>query len=296
MMPDPGNKEMYEHFLRTVMPFLQANTMISRYLADAALHKHANPLNAHGAKVYSQNDEDGITFEILRRLDIGNGVFAELGVGNGTENNTLALIAAGWGGFWLGNEELTFDCNPGNVEHPKFSYERSWINRANVVDLYQGGLAAIRQDHCELISVDLDGNDLYITEALLESGAAPRLFIVEYNATFLPPIRFSIDYDDTHTWAGDDYMGASLASFADLFERFGYFLVACNITGSNAFFVRSEDAARFADVPRQIELLYAPPKYFLTGLDSRGHPISMRTIERHFRELNSRAEEAVRPI
>ncbi len=140
-----------------------------------------------------------------------------------------------------------------------------------------------------MISVDLDGNDLYIVEALLESGAAPRLFIVEYNATFLPPIKFSIDYDENHTWNGDDYMGASLASFADLFERFGYRLVACNITGSNAFFVRSEDAGSFADVPRQIELLHAPPKYFLTGLDSRGHSISMRTIERHFRELNSQA-------
>jgi hypothetical protein len=292
-MSDPSGQELYDQFLKMVVPYLQANTLILRYLADAALHKHANPLNAHGAKVYSQSDEDGITFEILRRLKIGGGVFAELGVGDGTENNTLALIAAGWGGFWLGNEELTFDCNPGNVEHPNFSYERSWISRVNVVGLYQDGLAAIRQDHCDVISVDLDGNDLYIVEALLESGAAPRLFIVEYNATFLPPIKFSIDYDESHTWIGDDYMGASLASFDELFERFGYFLVACNITGSNAFFVRSEDAASFADVPRQIDLLYAPPKYFLTGLDSRGHPISIRTIERHFRELNSQAEQPV---
>src|SRR5437016_4741195 len=59
-----------------------------------------NPLNRFGAKYFSQADEDGITLEIVRRLGITVGTFAELGVGNGLENNTLILLANGWRGFW----------------------------------------------------------------------------------------------------------------------------------------------------------------------------------------------------
>jgi len=57
---------------------------------------HPNPLNAFGKKCYSQTDEDGITLEILRRIDcLRNGTYAEYGVGDGTENNTLVLAALG---------------------------------------------------------------------------------------------------------------------------------------------------------------------------------------------------------
>ena len=53
---------------------------------------HINPLNRFGLKCFSQTDEDGITLEILRRIkSLGKGVFAEFGVGDGTENNTLIL-------------------------------------------------------------------------------------------------------------------------------------------------------------------------------------------------------------
>src|SRR5689334_5694165 len=68
-----------------------------------------NPLNRFGAKYFSQADEDGITCEIVRRLGIKNGIFAEFGVGNGLENNTLILLANGWRGFWVGGQDLAFN-------------------------------------------------------------------------------------------------------------------------------------------------------------------------------------------
>ena len=45
--------------------------------------KRPNPLNLYGKKCFSQNDEDGITLEIIKRLNIKKGVFAEVGPGNG---------------------------------------------------------------------------------------------------------------------------------------------------------------------------------------------------------------------
>ena len=48
---------------------------------------HPNPLTKFGTKCFSQTDEDGLTLEILRRLGLEYGVFAEFGVGNGKENS-----------------------------------------------------------------------------------------------------------------------------------------------------------------------------------------------------------------
>ena len=54
-----------------------------------------NPLTSNPYKFFSQSDEDGITLEILRRMQLTNGSFLEFGVGNGLENNTLVLLAHG---------------------------------------------------------------------------------------------------------------------------------------------------------------------------------------------------------
>src|SRR5262245_52344965 len=63
----------------------------------------ANPLNAHSRRFFSQNDEDGILLEILRRLEIsGSFVFLEFGVGDGTQCNTIILLGLGWRGLWIG--------------------------------------------------------------------------------------------------------------------------------------------------------------------------------------------------
>jgi hypothetical protein len=46
--------------------------------------------------------------------------------------------------------------------------------------------SAIAASDVDVLSVDLDGNDLYFTEALL-NVLRPKLVIVEYNAKFPPP-------------------------------------------------------------------------------------------------------------
>ena len=65
-------------------------------------------LNRYGAKYFSQATRTNYC-EIVKRLGITAGTFAELGVGGGLENNTLILLANGWRGFWIGKEDLAFD-------------------------------------------------------------------------------------------------------------------------------------------------------------------------------------------
>src|SRR5690349_2755428 len=104
--------------------------------------QHPNPLNRFGRKCFSQGDEDGITLEILRRLgNLDDGVFAEFGVGEGVENNTLVLAALGWKGFWVGGEKLRFTVEERNPAH--FSYQQEWVTLDNITALAQRGLRAI---------------------------------------------------------------------------------------------------------------------------------------------------------
>ena len=228
------------------------------YKERAAVHK--NPFVLYGETGFSQSDEDGLTKEIIKRLGIVNGSFAEFGVGTGIENNTLVLLALGWRGFWVGGESLDF-----NIEKStRLSFQNQWVTKDNIVDLYNKGLYQINEKSVDVISIDLDGNDYYFCNQLLKSGVSPSLFIVEYNARFAPPIKFVIDYDKNHNWDSSDYYGASLQSFVDLFTKYQYRLICCNAaTGVNAFFVKDINIHLFPEVPDDIEDIYTSPFFIL---------------------------------
>lgn len=237
-----------------------------------------NPLNRFGKKCFSQTDEDGITLEILKRMGVlEGGTYVELGVGDGMENNTLILASLGWSGVWVGVQNLLFDVSKANAK--KFQYLQEWITLENVVILIKGGLGKLGASNPDVISLDLDGNDIYLAEKMLQEGLKPKLFIVEYNGKFPPPVLFQIDYNPKHEWMGDDYFGASLSSFNALFEKFNYRLVCCNShTGSNAFFIDRAYEYAFNEVPSDLDDLYVGPRYFL--YDRHGHPPAVSTVQK----------------
>jgi hypothetical protein len=239
-----------------------------------------NPLNRFGAKYFSQGDEDGLTLEIIKRLGINNGTFAELGVGNGLENNTLILLASGWRGLWIGGEDLAFNHK---LNLKRFCFLKAWMSLENVTNLIREGLESIGIHALDVLSLDLDGNDYYLAREILSAGILPKLFILEYNAKFPPPIKWKIEYNADHSWDATDYHGASLALFAELLSEFSYTLVCCNAaTGANAFFVRNEHLSHFADVPKSIEDIFVECRYQL--YKRWGHLPSPRTVERMLME------------
>jgi hypothetical protein len=235
--------------------------------ADA---KNRNPLTAKGESYFSQNDEDGITLEILRRLKLEKSVFVELGVGNGLENNTIILLASGWRGVWIGGETLAFEASS------RLAFNRAWIDRENVAQLVAEQIKKIGcfpQD-IEFLSIDLDGNDAHLIKPLLESGLRPSVVVCEYNGKFPPPIRFCVAYDPKHQWDVTDYLGASLQVLVDLLD--GYRLVCCNCSGINAFFVRLDLIGQFTDVPTDISINFVPAKGLARS--KTGHRASPKTI------------------
>jgi hypothetical protein len=276
--------------LRALRAFRESRKTPARLLAETrrlldlmllqknrqAMAEHPNPLNRFGRKCFSQADEDGITMEILSRIGaLRNGAYLEFGVGNGTENNTLIPASLGWKGAWVGGEPLAFRSEPNG----KFLFMQQWITLENILELAARGMKHLDVPGIDVLSLDLDGNDIYFAERLLSSTLRPKLYIVEYNAKFPPPVEFQVAYDAAAVWHGDDYFGASLSSFDKLFSRFDYRLVCCNShTGCNAFFVDAAYSDKFQDVPTEIGSLYSEPNY--RSYNNFSHPVSTRTIER----------------
>lgn len=272
-----ARNRLIQPLIPDISPLLrsQYDSLLQAMHAEAA-RTAKNPLNRFGAKYFSQTDEDGITLEIVRRLGLTAGIFAELGVGDGLENNTLILLATGWRGFWIGGEDLAFNhqLNP-----KRLTYLKAWVSLENIVPLMRQGFESVVANELDVLSLDLDGNDFYFAKEILVAGIRPKLFILEYNAKFPPPIKWTISYDAKHVWDGTDYQGASLALFCELLAEFSYTLVCCNAaTGVNAFFVRNEYLPEFGDVPKDLEDIFVGCRYHLYR--RWGHPPSGKTVER----------------
>jgi len=278
-------------FFATALPmkkFLRIPKML-RSLHEVHAHRvrhalHNDPRYADerslipfGNKVYSQSDEDGIIAEIFGRIGTTNKVFVEFGIGNGLENNTLALIFQGWSGLWIeGSQKHTRQIRknlPKTLASGKLKLINDFITRDNIDSLISG---AISESVIDLLSVDIDGNDFHVLEAV--KCIDPRVLVTEYNAKFAPPIRFCLKYNESHMWTGNDCYGVSLKFLEVELRKKGYSLVACSLTGNNAFFVKEELAADKFLTPFTAENHYEPPRFFLASITA-GHRASYETVE-----------------
>jgi hypothetical protein len=235
-----------------------------------------NPFNQFGAKYFSQNEEDGLIEEIFKRINIQSGIFLEFGVGDGLENNSIALLAKSWRGVWLSGQPLAF--SKGDLKSKNLIFKKCWITRESIVSQANECLSLLGDNgKYNMISVDLDGVDIYVLKKLLENNFRPELFVLEYNARFPASVDWSVEYSPDFVWDGSDYFGSSLKAFANLLDSYGYFLVCCSVTGTNAFFVKKEFRNLFQEVPNEIENIYMPPKYYL--FENHGHKVSPLTVK-----------------
>lgn len=222
-----------------------------------------------GFKVYSQNEEDGIIEEIFRRIGYTNRTFVEFGVDDGLENNSLKLILEGWRGLWLEGSAANVEAIQAKfadvIADGRLSIDHAFIDRDNINTI----IGRTFSGEIDLISIDIDGNDIYVMEALKVIN--PRVIVIEYNGKFRPPLSIAQKYDPNFVWAKRDYTGASLAAIEKVAARKGYSLVGCNIMGINAFFVRNDLVADRFQAPFTAEHHYQPARNFLWPTFVAGH-------------------------
>ena len=176
---------------------------------------------------YAQGEEDLIIASLLDQhgMPRDTGTFVEIGVGDGEQNNTRSLAERGWQGTWIGNEALVY--KPTLV-----TFQLAQVELDNLQTL------VLPYDHgCDLFSLDIDGNDYWILERLLEQFIAlPRILVVEYNAHADP--GWIMPYVPHYRWKQGMPFGASLPAWVDLLTPLGYTYECHSRKQVNAFFTR----------------------------------------------------------
>ena len=196
-------------------------------------------------RCYSQNGEDGILLYLFSLLGTEHRRSVEICAGSGLECNTANLIINhGWQGLLVDGDAAQIaqgtafyaQCPTTRISPPTLA--SSWITVDNV--------AALLAEHrfgwdIDLLSLDLDGNDYWIWQALPD--LRPRVVVLEFNALLGPHESLSQPYDPKFQLdlSKQPYRcGASLTAFTRLAVSRGYRLVGLQSLGFNAFFVRDD--------------------------------------------------------
>ncbi len=228
-------------------------------------------LNRFEFQLFSQSGQDGIIAEIVRRLGVSSGTFVEfgVGVGDGFETNTTALLSQGWSGMWIeasGDACSKIGANFGQVlASRRLKLKQSFVTAENIAGLLQEG--GIEREF-DLLSIDIDGNDLYVWKALKEFR--PKLVVIEYNSYFPEWVDWTMPYRPTYEWDGSIEFGASALALARAGDELGYRLVACDLTGSDCFFVRADLCNDRFVGPFDTAQWYQPMRYYL--INRPGYP------------------------
>lgn len=219
------------------------NSALSRAAVTSAL-RNIDPSNPSTWEFsgFSQNGEDGVLDYLSRQLVNPNRYFVEIGTGDGIENNTAWFaIARKYSGVMIEgnpqksrwNEIMISSINLG-VECYNLFVSLESTKSMRELFLYKNP---------DIFSLDIDGNDYYIAESLLEYGLRPKIFVVEYNSVYGPmqslTIRYKDDFNFVEAHESQLYFGASIAGWKKFFLKYGYQFVTVDLNGVNAFFIDS---------------------------------------------------------
>lgn len=181
--------------------------------------------NIHKWKKYSQSCEESYIEFILENLPNKGNHLLEIGAWDGYHlSNTRYFIEKGFSHLLIDGD------NRGNQE-----VKQHIITKDNVLDLLEKYNTPLEFD---LLNIDIDGNDLYIIEKIL-TKYKPSLIVAEYNPIWESHKSKVITYDESHTWASDDYYGFSFLAGKKMAEKNGYVCVFEN-DSLNMYFVRKE--------------------------------------------------------
>jgi hypothetical protein len=198
------------------------------------------PLRDAEFKVTSQWGDDGIIQYLIANVPIESDTFVEFGVESYAEANTrFLLVNDNWRGLVIDGSAAYMAALRSSDIHWRHDLTAidAFITRENINDLIGG--AGFRGP-LGILSVDIDGNDYWVWEAL--TVVDPAIVIVEYNSVFgrnrAVSVPYAADFVRGRAHSSNLYWGCSLRALCLLAERKGYAFVGCNTNGNNAYFVK----------------------------------------------------------
>ena len=280
-------KTIFYNLKKKIILFLN-NRNINEYLSKlyvAEIHKKLKETNKNlyaldGYKVYSQNDEDGIIESIFRDIGIKNKLFCEIGIGDTIENNTHNLLLNNWRGLWVDINKKYIKKLEKKIKKNQSKLELliKKVTPENINEIILSSKIIKKNEEIDFFSIDIDSYDLQCLKNL--NNISPRIICVEYNAKNRQNIKLNIKEIKNFSWEYDDYFGSSLLSINTMLEKKGYKLIATNITGSNAFFVKNELAKLTKTKNQTVEDLYSPPNYDLFNYNVTHAPTNKYLIDK----------------
>jgi hypothetical protein len=224
----------------------------------------------YGAKVFSQNCEDGILHRIFSEIGTTSKNIVEIGAGDGIEcmaanlilNHGFSATLMDGSDYWLmrGIKEY-HKRDPKLLERVNFCH--AWFTRENVVEILKNYGAT---GECDLFSLDIDGIDYYVLKSIMDAGVLrPRVMVLEYQDILGPTSTQTVAYDPAFDhrrydcWNGPNYCGASLGAFSHLLNH-SYAFVGCEGLGFNAFFVRRDLLTSYLTEMRDVTPCFALAK------------------------------------
>ena len=187
-------------------------------------------------RVFSQNGEDGIIYDLVRFLK-PTPYFVSIGGGEGWSSNTrLWWEVFGWSGVIFEADLTTFnELSLRQKRRKRVTAAHATVKPETVNALLESNNVP---EEFGILDIDIDGQDYWVWKALSEKWR-PHIICCEYNSDFgnedLVVEKQDNDVAEmTSTW------GASIRALEALGREKGYDLVYAEMTGLNAFFLRSD--------------------------------------------------------
>jgi hypothetical protein len=214
------------------------------------------PLEQVGFSRFSEFEEDGHLLYLLTLAGSKSRTVVEISSQDGRVcMATNLLVHHRWRGFLFDgdpvfvNEGQRFFASHLAMRSAPPVMKAEWFTRENVNQVL--GAAGV-PDQVDVLSLDIDGNDLYLWSAM---KMRPRILICEFNNAIPSELALTIPYKPDFSFAAlpaeqSMFRSASLAAFVAVGQRKGYRLVGMNALGFNAIFLREDIlAAEMPEIP-----------------------------------------------
>jgi hypothetical protein len=216
---------------------------LGKILSNQQININSLSLNDYEFKIFSQWGDDGIVQYLITNVSVENNIFIEFGVEDYEESCTrFLLMNNNWTGLVMDGSEIAVAKIRNSAYYWKYDLiaKHVFITKENINDV----LTEFGFHNIGFLHIDIDGNDIYVFDALDLSRLNPSIISVEYNADFDFSRKISTpyrsDFNRTEAHYSNLFFGSSLGALAYIADVKGYALVGCDSHGCNAYFVRRD--------------------------------------------------------
>ena len=262
----PGASRLYHRF-KPRPSYIDGSETLNQQIQQNILSQHRaafrqniilhDDIRDAGFRCNSQFEEDGIILYVLAGIGMKTRSVVEMCCGDGAECMATNLILNhGYKGYLFEGSDRNFskaqaffrskkDCL---LNQPQLT--KAWITRDNVNALLRNAGAS---GEIDVFSLDMDGNDYWIWDAITE--ISPRLCVFEIHNLIPGDLSLTVPYSDSFDYLSGEgdrqwFRSVSLEAMRKLSAKKGYRLIGAHKHGFNVFFLRNDIAPDiFPEVP-----------------------------------------------